>query len=171
MRLNAQTDFSLRIMMFLASCDGSATISEIAAKLQLSKDHTMRIVAKLVSRGLIRSTRGRTGGLSLARGAESITVADVVIAIEPDFDLVHCLQSARSDQCSIETACRLKGALSSALEAFFAELRAVTLSDLVLPNKVQLAQIFRLGEPTQIVRCRVRGKKPAEPREQVGGAY
>jgi Rrf2 family nitric oxide-sensitive transcriptional repressor len=148
MRLNAQTDFSLRIMMYLAAKSGQpATVQEVATKLKLSQAHTMRIVAKLASCGLIASTRGRSGGVHLGRGAGLITVEQVVKAIEPDFKLVHCFEEENG--CSVEPACVLKNVLSSALEAFFADLRAVTLADLTEPNRSSLAEIFHLEDLLQ----------------------
>ncbi len=168
MRLNAQTDFSLRIMMYLAAKGGSSvTIPEVAAKLQLSKDHTMRIAAKLVAKGLVASTRGRSGGLALAREANSITVEEIIRAIEPDFALVHCFQAPPKQNCSIEPACLLKGVLSSALSAFFTELRAVSLADLTESNQAPLAEIFRLNEPTPI-KCRTREATPIKRHAPLG---
>ncbi len=170
MRLNAQTDYSLRIMMYLtANGSGSATIPEVAAKLQLSKDHTMRIAAKLVAKGLVASTRGRSGGLALGREANAITVEEIVRAIEPDFALVHCFQTPPKQNCSIEPACLLKGVLSSALRAFFAELRAVSLADLTESNQVSLAEIFRLNDLAHPIKCRVRELTPIKRRPQIGG--
>ncbi|HVT12471.1 MAG TPA: Rrf2 family transcriptional regulator [Fimbriimonadaceae bacterium] len=171
MRLNAQTDFSLRIMMFLAAKPGrSATIPEISAKLDLSKDYTMRIVAKLVAKGLVASTRGRAGGVALALEPSSITVADVVTAIEPDFALVDCFDAQRRKGCSVEPACLLKGVLSSALGAFMSELRAFSLADLTQPNQIRLAEIFRLNDPTHPIKCRVRQSSTAKRQAPIGGA-
>ena len=146
MRLNAQTDFSLRLMMYLVAKRGqSATIQEVATRLGLSQSHMMRIAAKLSAKGLVTSIRGRSGGLALGRNASLITVEDVVRAIEPDFALVECLDKSVST-CSILPACLLKGVLTSALEAFFAELRTVTLDQLTEPNQTDLAVIFRLSD-------------------------
>ena len=148
MKLNAQTDYSLRILMYLAAKEGeAATIQEVATKLELSQTHLMRVAAKLAGAGLVTATRGRSGGLTLGREAHRITVEDVVRAIEPDFALVQCL-GASNPKCSIEPACALKGVLFSALDAFFAELRSATLADLTLPNRVRLADIFWLNDPS-----------------------
>lgn len=159
MRLNAQTDYSLRIMMYLAAKDGeTATIREIAAKLGLSHAHMMRIAAKLAGKGLVAAMRGRSGGLTLARAPHLITVEEVVVAIEPDFALTECFQPKPHKTCSIEPACLLRGALSDALGAFFRELRAVSLADLTQTNRLDLADIFRLEEP-------IRKKSLLEPRK------
>lgn len=147
MRLNAQTDFSLRIMMYLSAKRGRpATIREVATKLGLSQAHLMRIAAKLASKGLVHAARGRTGGLTLGRDANQITVEDVVTAIEPEFALVQCFQPNQARNCSIEPACLLKNVFASALRAFLAELRAVSVADLTQPNQVHLTEVFRLDE-------------------------
>lgn len=149
MRLNAQTDYSLRILMYLAAKRGeAATIQEVSTKLGLSQTHMMRIAAKLAGSGLVLATRGRAGGLTLGMDARRITVEDVVRAIEPDFALVECLGHSERT-CSIEPACRLKGVLAGALAAFFAELRAVTLADLTHSNRARLADIFWLAAPSK----------------------
>lgn len=149
MRLNAQTDYSLRILMYLAAKGGEgATIQEIATKLGLSQTHLMRVAAKLAANGLVLSTRGRSGGLVLGMDARRISVEDVVRAIEPDFALVECL-GVSDRRCSIEPACRLKGVLAGAVAAFFAELRAVTLADLTHSNRARLADIFWLAAPSK----------------------
>lgn len=172
MRLNAQTDFSLRIMMYLSAKDGeSATIREVSTKLALSQAHLMRIVAKLASKGLINAARGRSGGLTLGRDASLITVEDVVAAIEPDFALVHCFQTSQPQTCSIEPACLLKGALTSALRAFLAELRAVSLADLTRPNRVNLAEVFRLNDAAPPIKCHVREEPSMTRRIPTGGAH
>ncbi len=169
MRLNAQTDFSLRMMMYLATSGEPATIREISTKLGLSRAHMMRIAAKLASKGLVNATRGRSGGLALARDADLITIEDVVTAIEPDFILVPCFQPSRTQICSIEPACLLKGALSSALRAFLAELRAVTLAEITQPNQVSLAQIFRLNEPILPIENDIREDVSLERSARTGG--
>lgn len=149
MRLNAQTDYSLRILMYLAAKDGEvATIQEVSTQLGLSQTHMMRIAAKLAGSGLVLAARGRSGGLTLGMDAGRITVEDVVRAIEPDFALVECLGTS-DRSCSIEPACRLKGVLASAMDAFFDELRSVTLHDLTHPNRARLADIFWLAPPAK----------------------
>lgn len=146
MRLNAQTDYSLRMLIYLATKgEGGATIQEISTRMGLSQTHMMRVAAKLAANGLVTSTRGRQGGISLGRVADEITVLDVVLAMEPDFALVQCFDKSK-DACSIEPACLLKGVLSSALEAFFAELRGVTLLQITQSARVQLIQLMGLGE-------------------------
>lgn len=149
MRLNGQTDYSLRIMMLLAAKRGeSVTIQEISTRLGLSQAHLMRICAKLASSGFVTSTRGRTGGLTLGRPPGQISLTDLVRAIEPDFALVQCFDESKAG-CSIERTCRLKGVLASALEAFFAELGKASLADLTEANHRDLVKVFHFGESSE----------------------
>ncbi len=146
MRLNAQTDFSLRMLMYLAvKSGGPATIQEVSTRMGLSQTHMMRVAAKLAAKGLVVSSRGRQGGVSLAREASEITVEEVVKAMEPDFALVQCFDDSKSE-CTIEPACNLKHVLTDALEAFFAAMRAVTLAQLTESNHAQLVRLLDLEE-------------------------
>ncbi len=152
MKLNAQTDFSLRLLMYLAAKEGgTATIQEVSSRLGLSQSHMMRVAAKLTAKGFVASTRGRLGGISLAKEPIDITVEDVLLAMEPDFALVACFGSAK-DSCTIEPGCLLKAALSSAMEAFFSELRSVSLQQLTQPNRIHLSKIFRLDAVSESTR-------------------
>ncbi|HWA83168.1 MAG TPA: Rrf2 family transcriptional regulator [Fimbriimonadaceae bacterium] len=147
MRLNLQTDLALRMLIYLSAKQGiPATIQEITQKMGLSQTHMMRVAAKLASHGLVSSNRGRRGGLLLGKDASEISVEEVVRAIEPDFALVQCFDRAR-EKCVIEPACLLNGALQNALDAFFAELRSVSLAQLTVPNRFPLLQALRLAEP------------------------
>ncbi|HVT12780.1 MAG TPA: Rrf2 family transcriptional regulator [Fimbriimonadaceae bacterium] len=149
MRLNLQTDLALRMLIYLSVKQGApATIQEITQKMGLSQTHMMRVAAKLASHGLVASNRGRNGGISLSRDASEITVEEVVRAIEPDFALVQCFDDSR-ERCVIEPACLLNGVLQSALDAFFTELRSVTLAQLTVPNRYRLRQALRLAEPDE----------------------
>jgi len=151
MRFTAQTDFGLRLLMYVqASSPRRVTIQEIARQLDLSQAHLMRIAASLVASGFLVSSRGRTGGLELAKRPEAITVGDVVRALEPDFGLVECFPP-RLGPCRLIPACRLKGVLERATDAFFAELDRATLLDLVDVNDQRLIRLIGVvREPVSI---------------------
>ncbi len=135
MRLNVQTDYALRLLMHLAVNEGAlATIAGVASHYGISRNHLMKVAHVLGREGLIETVRGRSGGLRLARPAETIFVGDVVRRMEGDFALVECFRSAEN-QCLITPACRLKMVFSDAMEAFLAVLDRHTLDDLVAHNK------------------------------------
>jgi len=135
MRLTVYTDYSLRVLLYLAKHpDKSVTISELADFYQISRNHLVKVVHHLGLAGYIHTTRGRTGGITLAKTADKIRIGDVIRATEPDLDLLECFNPS-TDQCVITNACRLKGVLKKAQIEFMNNLNKNTLADLVKPSK------------------------------------
>jgi Rrf2 family transcriptional regulator, nitric oxide-sensitive transcriptional repressor len=133
MRLSEYTDYTLRVLMCCAAHpERLLTIAEIAEALQVSKNNLMKIVNALAHQGLLETTRGRGGGIRLLKPAQEIRLGEVVRASETDFRLVECFD-ADTDTCTLTPQCRLKGALHKALRAYFAELDAVSLAEVVQP--------------------------------------
>ena len=141
MQLTAYTDYSLRLMMYLAQRKGQrATVGEIADVFGISRNHLMKVAFGLGQQGWVETTRGRSGGLSLAPGAERVRLGDIIRSTEPDFAVVECFDASRNS-CAIVRPCRLKGILQQAMTAWFEVLDAHTLGDLVADNKA-LARLF-----------------------------
>lgn len=134
MRLNVQSDYALRLLMDLAvNRDRLMTIADVAERFGISKNHLMKVANTLGRNGAIETVRGRAGGLRLGRPASEITVGEVVCCMEGDFAIVECFQGGKG-QCLITPACRLKGVLHEAMEAFLAVLDRYTIEDLVKRN-------------------------------------
>ena len=131
MRLTLHTDYALRLLMHLAvTPDRLATISEVAEAFAISRNHLVKVAHGLGQAGFIETLRGRGGGLRLARAPQDIVVGDVVRVMEEDFRIVECFDPA-ANTCRISPACRLKGLLGDALDAWLAVLDEATLADLV----------------------------------------
>ncbi len=142
MRLTQWTDYTLRVLMYCASCqlrDQLVTITEIAEGHGISRSHLTKIVHQLGAQGLLETTRGRGGGMRLSRPASQINVGEVVRQTETDFAMVECFEPS-SNQCCLSLHCRLKGVLHQATNSYLAVLDGVTLADLVAPadQKVQM---------------------------------
>ena len=134
MRLTVYTDFSLRVLMFLAlKGDGLATIAEIAKAYGISKNHLMKVAHQLGVAGYVETVRGKGGGLRLARQPQDIVIGEVVRRTEPDMALVPCFVP-NDTSCTILPSCALRGALSGARNAFLSALDGHTLADLVRPR-------------------------------------
>ena len=131
MRLTLYTDYSWRVLLYLAyRKDETVTISELADFYKISRNHLVKVVHNLGLNGYIQTLRGKHGGLRLARPASEIIIGDVVRTMEPDFDLLECF-NPEEDHCVISRACNLKGVLFSARNAFLRELDKHTLDDVV----------------------------------------
>jgi Rrf2 family nitric oxide-sensitive transcriptional repressor len=130
MRLTRHTDNALRTLIYLAvHPDEPARISDIARRMGMSHDHLAKVVARLAQLGYVETTRGREGGVRLAKEPARINVGDVVRATEDNLTLVECFDPS-TNQCPIAPACALAPALDKALTAFFAVLDDYTLADL-----------------------------------------
>lgn len=144
MRLSAQSDFSLRLLMLLATNpERLCTINEIAKTYLISKNHMMKVAHLLVKEGVIISVRGRKGGLKLAKPPENIVIGAILRITEDKLSILDCLQKDSKKHCVVDSACRLKGALAKATKAFIAVLDTYTLADIVNDNS-ELYQILQL---------------------------
>ncbi len=134
MRLTLYTDYSLRVLLYLAlHKDKTVTITELANFYKISRNHLVKVVHELGLNGYILTTRGKRGGIRLARAADQIVVGEVIRHTEPDFDLLECL-NPDADQCVITNTCRLKSVLFTARGNFLGELDKYTLADLTGPG-------------------------------------
>ncbi|MEH6757353.1 MAG: Rrf2 family transcriptional regulator [Parasphingorhabdus sp.] len=140
MRLTTQTDYALRMLMFLAINEGNQTIDDIATAYGISKNHLMKVAQRLAAAGLIDSQRGRGGGLSLSSAPEDINVGHVVRLMEETSKFVEC-QTGAANSCVITPACGLVHILSDALELFLSHLDRFALSD-IIKNRKGLEKIF-----------------------------
>jgi Rrf2 family nitric oxide-sensitive transcriptional repressor len=134
MRLNQFTDYALRLCLYLAEHpDRTCTVREIAEWFGISRDHLVKVAHKLASLEFVSSTKGRGGGLRLARDASDITLAAIVRATEPDFHTVECLDAVRNT-CRITKSCGLKHILNDATRAFLGTLEKRTLASIAHPR-------------------------------------
>ena len=106
------------------------TIEEVAKTYRISRTHLMKVCNQLTKAGFLRATRGRSGGLTLARPPSEIGIGAVLRLTEPDFTLVECFGGGKD--CVIAPRCRLQGVLHEALAAFLATVDRYTLADLML---------------------------------------
>jgi Rrf2 family transcriptional regulator, nitric oxide-sensitive transcriptional repressor len=135
MRLTMYTDYSLRVLLYLANKeDENVTITELADFYRISRNHLVKVVHNLGLNGYLLTTRGRHGGLKLARPAKAILVGEVVRSTEPDFDLLECFNPA-TDQCVITRSCSLKAVVFNAQASFMGVLDKYTLADIAKASK------------------------------------
>jgi len=132
MQLTRYTDYSLRVLMYLAHKNGElATISEISVAYRISENHLMKIVHGLGKLGYITTLRGKGGGSKLARPAKEINLGEVVRNTEETLSVVECLAEHYAGGCRLLPSCRLKGVLQDARDAFFRHLDQFSIKDLV----------------------------------------
>ena len=150
MRLTSFTDYTLRVLIFLGlhrEGGGLATIGDIAASYGVSENHLMKVVHHLAKEGYIETTRGKGGGMRLARAPEQINLGQVIRGAEEEVAIVECFQPGNA-RCAIIPACVLKGVLAEAVREFFKVLDQRTLKDLLqpAPKMIRLLQAKRLSQ-------------------------
>ncbi len=146
MQLTLHTDYALRVLIYLAQKDNRlATISEITDFYCISRNHLVKVVHHLAQENFIQTTRGKHGGMRLARAAKLISIGEVVRRMEPGFELVECFNND-NQPCAVVPICALKEVLHRAIGEFLALLDQFTVADAVVQNQIT-EQIFAVSSP------------------------
>ncbi len=128
MKITQFTDFSLRLMLYLADHrDRVVTVREVADYYAVSSEHLKKIVRRLSELGYVSTVRGKNGGLRLACEPHDINLGRLMRE-EENLALLPC--SDDSHACPMAT-CKLAGVIDEALGAFLAVLDRRTLADLI----------------------------------------
>ncbi|MDQ8203709.1 Rrf2 family transcriptional regulator [Pelagicoccus sp. SDUM812003] len=131
MELTKFSDYSLRLLIYLAlNDDRLVSLQEVADAYQISRNHLVKIAGNLNQLGYVQATRGKGGGLRLAKAPRDINAGQLVRLTEGDAPLIECFDPVKNS-CCLSPACVLKGALKQAENAFYSELERFTLADLV----------------------------------------
>lgn len=105
------------------------TIAELANELQVSENHTMKIVHFMAKQDWLITTRGRGGGIRMNPLTLKIPLGQIVRILQQDSQVVEC----NTPPCVLRKNCGLRGILDNAVEQFYASLDQYTLSEVVTP--------------------------------------
>jgi Rrf2 family nitric oxide-sensitive transcriptional repressor len=134
MQLTLHTDYALRVLIYLSiQSEKIVTIDEITDFYEISRNHLVKVVHNLSSKGFISTSRGKHGGMQLSRPPEDISIGDVVRQVEANFEIVECF-NPDSKKCRIVPICSLKSVLQQANENFLTFLDQYSLADAVKSN-------------------------------------
>jgi Rrf2 family transcriptional regulator, nitric oxide-sensitive transcriptional repressor len=130
MQLNTFTDYALRVLVYAAAHPQRRCLTaEVANVFGISRHHVVKVVNELQHLGYVETTRGRTGGFTLAQPPERISVGDVVRRTESAV-IVECFDG-QTNTCPLARACGLKGVLAEAFNAFLGVLDGYSIADMV----------------------------------------
>jgi Rrf2 family protein len=107
MQITRQADYALRAMLYLSKLEPTqrAATSAIADSKKIPPSFLAKIISQLSIAGLIHTSRGARGGVTLARAPKDISVLEVVEAIDGPISLNECTLSPEgcpfSDECPI----------------------------------------------------------------------
>jgi FeS assembly SUF system regulator len=135
LRMGKLTDYGIVLMTYLAAerqVQHSAHTIADAVKMPLP---TVRKVLKSLSHGgLLQSERGASGGYSLSRAPQQISVAQIITALEGPIALTECVSD--ESHCEQETHCAVQTNWTRINNAVFHALDEVKLSDMLTPQSL-----------------------------------
>jgi Rrf2 family iron-responsive transcriptional regulator len=130
MRLTRQSNYAIRTLIYCAVNDPELSrVADIARAHAISELFLFKLIKPLVTHGLLKTVRGRHGGIKLGRPAAEITLLDIVRLTEESFSMAECFEEGDAG-CPLIGNCDLNGALREALGAFFTVLERHTIADL-----------------------------------------
>ena len=124
-------------MLDLALNQGEEPIllKDIAQRQQISLSYLEHLVTPLINGGLIHSTRGARGGVSLAKSPQEIKLSEVIELLEGSLAPVECVNNP--ELCSRSELCVTRDVWSELKKAMNGVLESTTLQDLVERHKVK----------------------------------
>ena len=132
-RLNRLTDYGVVLMVQLARGEEQLqTAAHLAAANGVPMPTAAKLLKQLAAVGLVTSHRGASGGYTLSRPAESVTVAEIVAALEGPIALTACVDGS-VEHCGVEAICPMRGNWNRVNEAILRALSEVTLAEMAEP--------------------------------------
>ncbi|MBS1327351.1 MAG: Rrf2 family transcriptional regulator [Oscillospiraceae bacterium] len=105
MHINLESDYAVRIVQYLAQSNERRDAQSIADSTCVSLRFTLKIMRKLVAADIVQSFKGAHGGYTLSRPASSITLRQVIEAVEGPYRFSRCVDNGYACNCSSVTAC------------------------------------------------------------------
>jgi Rrf2 family protein len=141
LRLSKKADYALMAMKHLAQKGGAPSTSarEIAEQYDIPIELMAKVLQRLVRTGLLVSTQGTRGGYTLSRASGTISVADVIQAIDGPFTVTAC--STEKNSCEQYSKCSIRDPLWQIRERIVAALGTVTLAEMAADNVAAAAPV------------------------------
>jgi len=135
--LSRKADYALLILSYLHQHKTGGTARAIAEQFDLSRPFVANILKELCNKDFVTSHRGVKGGYALARDAGTISLAELLEAVEEGFRLTVCShgeEEEHTDACSHANTCTVKGPMAEVHQRLMGVLRGVTLVELFDPK-------------------------------------
>lgn len=130
MQITRQADYAVRAVLHLArSGDTRTPTSTIAEEQKIPPSFLAKIISQLSIAGLLHTSRGARGGVTLARGPKEISLLEVIEAIDGPIQLNECV--GESGACSFDDNCPLRPVWCDAQEQLVSRLKGTNFADMV----------------------------------------
>ena len=131
MQITRQADYAVRAVLHLARVNNGerAATSTIAQAQHIPPSFLAKIISQLSIAGLLHTSRGARGGVTLARDPKDITLLEVVESIDGPIQLNECV--GEKGTCSFEENCPIKTVWCDAQDDLVARLRNTNFGQLI----------------------------------------
>ncbi len=135
MKLSTKGRYGTRALLELAlhRGDGPVLLKDIASRQQISLSYLEHLISPLIAGGILRSTKGPRGGISLAKAPEEIKLSEVIQLLEGSVAPVDCVDNP--DICDRSSYCVTRDIWSELKNVMSGVLESTTLQDLVKRQK------------------------------------
>jgi Rrf2 family protein len=136
MQITRQADYAVRAVLYLSRLGPGerAATSTVAEEQRIPPSFLAKIISQLSIAGLLHTSRGARGGVTLARPAKEITLLDVIEAIDGPIMLNECVGD--EGDCSFDDDCPLKAVWCDAQEVLVKRLRGTNFQQLLERSRV-----------------------------------
>ena len=150
MRLTTKGRFAVTAMVDLAmrQTRGPVTLAAISERQHISLSYLEQLFGKLRRRKLVSSVRGPGGGYRLAQPMQSITVADIVIAVDEPLDATQC---GGKENCDDDKRCMTHELWATLNKKMHEYLSSVSLADLVAQQAARPVAVIHDKRPVEKV--------------------
>jgi FeS assembly SUF system regulator len=128
LRLSKKADYALIAVKHLALSAGSSSAREIAEQYAIPAELMAKVLQRLVNRGLLTSQQGTHGGYQLAKAPSTISVADVIQAIDGPLTVTAC--STLPSRCGQFATCNVRDPLWRIRERIMLALSTCSVSEM-----------------------------------------
>ncbi len=140
LRMGKLTDYAIVLMSYLATKNElKHSAHSLSDAVQVPQPTVKKVLKALSQAGLLKSERGAQGGYSLVRGANDISVAEIIIALEGPIAITECVSDEH--QCDQESHCEIQTNWARINKAVFTALDEVKLTDMLTPNNTGVSPI------------------------------
>jgi len=142
MRLTTKGRFAVTAMIDVAmhGGQGPVTLAGVSERQKISLSYLEQLFGKLRRHGLVESVRGPGGGYHLARPANSVSVADVIVAVDEPIDATKC--GGRENCTDDGKRCMTHELWANLNTHIFSYLRSVSLAQLVAEQDKQAVAVL-----------------------------
>jgi Rrf2 family protein len=146
MQITRASDYAVRVMIYLAGLPPGSRVRhpELSSATDVSGHFLSKVLQQLVRSRLIQSQRGSGGGFALAVPAATVSLLDVVEAIEGPVRLNQCIDEGPS--CARKAWCPAHQVWAEAQAAIVNVLGAASMATLASQAKSDSVQLYRLHE-------------------------